>query len=176
MRVVWSRAYVSGKAVTCPSILCISASCRGVSTALKPCMACADVYRCSGAASSTLPDSDDSTDVYQPSCVVNGVGIMAETEPRVLSSAVLTRVFSHLLNRDPHFDFDVVLVPVPPVVQDNLAGWVDDHVDALVAEFAPEDDTVVIAAGGVGVDGDDEEDDSFDASSMDGGDVEGASS
>ena len=64
---------------------------------------------------------------------------------------------SHLLNRDPHFDFDALMVPVPPVVQDNLARWVY-HVDALVAKFAPEDNTVVIVAGEVSADGDDEED------------------
>ena len=55
-------------------------------------------------------------------------------------------VFSHLLNLDPHFDFDTAIAPVPMVIQDNLANWVDDYVDALVAEFAPEDDVVVIAA------------------------------
>ena len=93
-----------------------------------------------------------------------------------LFSMVATRVFSHLLNHDPHFDFDDVLVPLTPVVQDNLAGWVDDHVDALVAEFTPEENTVMIAAEEVGADGDDEEDNSLDTSSTDGGGEEGASS
>ena len=106
---------------------------------------------------------------------MNGVGPMAEVEAHVLSSVALTCVFSHLLNHDPHLDFDIVLVLVPPVVQDNLAGWVDDHMDALVAEFTPEDDTVVIAVGEVGADGDDEEDGSLDTSSVDGGDEEWAS-
>ena len=95
---------------------------------------------------------------------------------RGLLGRVFSRVFSHLLNHDPHFDFDDVLVPMPPVVQDNLAGWVDDHMDALVAEFAPEDDTVMIAAREVGADGHDEEYDSLDASSVNRGDEEGASS
>ena len=94
---------------------------------------------------------------------------------RGLLGHVFLRVFSHLLNCEPHFDFNVVLVPVPPVVQDNLAGWVDDHMDALVAEFTPEENTVMIAAEEVGADGDDEEEDSLDASNVDGGDEEGAS-
>ena len=92
---------------------------------------------------------------------------------RGLLGCAFSRVFSHLLNRDPHFDFDDVLIPVPSVVQDNLAGWVDDHMDALVAEFTPEENTVMIAAEEVGADGDDEEDGGLDASGADGGDEEG---
>ena len=89
-----------------------------------------------------------------------------------------SRVFSHLLNRDPHFDFDALLVPLPPVVQDNLDGWVDDHMDALVAEFALEDDMVMIAVEEAGADGDAEGDGGLDASGEDGdeGGEEGASS
>ena len=102
--------------------------------------------------------------------------VLVAERSRGLLGHVFSRVFNHLLNHDPHFDFDTMLVPVPPVVQDNLAGWVDDHVDALVAEFAPKADTVMIAAKEVGVDGDDEEDDSLDASSADVGEEEGASS
>ena len=41
------------------------------------------------------------------------------------SWGLLGRAFSHvssnLLNRDFHFDFNVVLAPVPTVVSDNLA-------------------------------------------------------
>ena len=95
---------------------------------------------------------------------------------RGLLGRAFSRVFSHLLNCDPHFNFDAVLAPVPSVIQDNLAGWVDDHVDALVAEFAPKDDMVVIATEGDGAAGDDEEDDRHDASTTDGGDEEGAPS
>ena len=83
-------------------------------------------------------------------------------------------IFSHLLNHDPRFDFDAVVAPVPLVIQNNLTGWVDDHVYALVAEFAPEDNTVVIAAEEDGGGSDDEEDGRHDASSADGGDEEGA--
>ena len=63
---------------------------------------------------------------------VKSCELVEERSHGLLGRAFL-RVFGHLLNRDPQFDFDVVLVPVPPVVQDNLAGWVDDHVDTLVA-------------------------------------------
>ena len=93
---------------------------------------------------------------------------------RSLLGCAFSRIFSHLLNHDPHFNFNVVLAPVPSVIQDNLAGWVDDHVDALVAEFALEDDAVVIAAEEAGAGGGDEEDGRHDTSSMDGGDEEGA--
>ena len=54
-----------------------------------------------------------------------------------------------------------------------MAGRVDDHVDALVAEFAPEDDTVVIAVEEDGTGSANEEDGRHDASSTDGGDEEG---
>ena len=101
--------------------------------------------------------------------------LVAERSQGLLGHA-FSRVFSHLLNRDPHFDFDVVLALVPLAIQDNLTGWVDDHVDALVKEFASEDDTVVLAAEEGGVGGDDEEDGSRDTSSADGSDEEGTTS
>ena len=99
--------------------------------------------------------------------------LVAERSHGLLGHA-FSRVFTHLLNRDPHFNFDAVLAPMPLVVQDNLTGWVDDHVDALVEEFAPEDDMVVIVAGEDDASSDDEEDDRHDTSSADGGDEEGA--
>ena len=75
---------------------------------------------------------------------------------------LLGRAFSHVFglptNRDSHFDFNVVLPPVPTVIQDNLARWVDDHVDAMVEEFAPEDDTVVIVDREDGAGSNDKED------------------
>ena len=52
----------------------------------------------------------------------------------------------------------------------------DDHVDALVKELTPKDDTTVLTAKGAGTGGDDEEGGSFNTSSVDGGDEEGASS
>ena len=91
---------------------------------------------------------------------------------------VLT-VFSNLPDSDSHIDFSVVLAPVPAVTQDRLARWVDDHVDALVEVFSPEDDKVVLAAGAGGIGGDDEEngrDDSSSASGADGGHEKGTPS
>ena len=44
--------------------------------------------------------------------VVEGIGPMAEAEARVLSSAALTRVFSHLHLRDPSARLDELLEPV----------------------------------------------------------------
>ena len=71
-----------------------------------------------------------------------------------------SRVFSYLLDRDPHFDFDAAIAPVPIAVRGDLARWVEDNVDALIRAFASDDDGVVVAAneGGVvdepGADGD----------------------
>ena len=71
-----------------------------------------------------------------------------------------SRVFSHLQDRDPHFDFDATIAPVPIAVRGDLARWVEDNVDALVRAFASDDDGVVVGAneGGVvdepGADGD----------------------
>ena len=70
-----------------------------------------------------------------------------------------------------------MLAPVPAATQDKLARWVDDHVDALVKEFASEDDMVMRAAGaGDTGDGDEEggRDDSGNSSGVDEGDEEGA--
>ena len=92
---------------------------------------------------------------------------LVEERSQGLLGHAFSRVFSHLLNLDPHFDFDAVIAPVPEVIQDNLAGWVDDHVDALVAEFAPEDDAVVFAAEEGDADDDDEGDTSDGAGGMD---------
>ena len=44
--------------------------------------------------------------------VVDGLGPMAEAEARVLSSAALTRVFSHLHLRDPNACLDELLETV----------------------------------------------------------------
>ena len=101
---------------------------------------------------------------------------LVEERSRGLLGRVFSRVFSNLLSRDSHFDFNVVLAPVPAATQDRLARWVDDHVDALVEEFAPEDDTVVLAVGVDGIGGDDEgngRDDTGSAGGADGGDEEG---
>ena len=57
-----------------------------------------------------------------------------------------SRVFSYLLGRDPHFDFDAAIAPVPIAVWGDLARWVEDNVDALVRAFASDDDGVVVGA------------------------------
>ena len=56
------------------------------------------------------------------------------------------RVFSHLLNADPNFDFDAAIAPVPTAIRGDLAHWVEDNVDALVRAFTSEDDAVVVVA------------------------------
>ena len=63
-----------------------------------------------------------------------------------------------------------MLAPVPAATQDKLAKWVDGHVDALVKELTPEDDTAVLAAEEPGAGGDDEEDGRHDTSIADGSD------
>ena len=69
-------------------------------------------------------------------------------------------VFSYLQDRDPHFDFDAAIAPVPIAIRGDLAQWVEDNVDALVRAFPSDDDGMVVAAkeGGVvddpGADGD----------------------
>ena len=52
---------------------------------------------------------------------------------------------------DPHFDFDAAIAPVPQAVQDDLAYWVEDNVDALVRAFASDNDGVIVAADEGGV-------------------------
>ena len=44
--------------------------------------------------------------------VMDGIGPLVEREDRTLSSATLTRVFSHLHLRDPDADLDELLEPV----------------------------------------------------------------
>ena len=68
-----------------------------------------------------------------------------------------SHVFSYLLDRDRHFDFDAAIAPMPIAVRGDLARWVEDNMDALVRAFASDDDGVVVDepgadgdAGGVG--------------------------
>ena len=85
-----------------------------------------------------------------------------------------SRVFSHLLDAGPNFDFDATMAPVPMAVLGDLARWVEDHVDALVRAFTSENDGVVVIAdegdvvndgdGGV-ADGDDDSDEDDDDAS-----------
>ena len=57
-----------------------------------------------------------------------------------------SRVFSHLQNTYPNFDFNAAIAPVLEAIRGDLARWVEDNVDALVRAFASEDDAVVVAA------------------------------
>ena len=93
---------------------------------------------------------------------------LIEERSRGLLGRTFSCVFSHLQNLDPHFYFDADIAPMPRVIRDNLLDWVDDHVDALVAEFAPEDDAAVVVVRGGGAD-DDDEDDASDSSGGDRG-------
>ena len=58
--------------------------------------------------------------------VVDGLGPMAEAEARVLSSAALTRVFSHLHLRDPNACLDELLEPVAEDQCEAAAAAVQD--------------------------------------------------
>ena len=99
----------------------------------------------------------------------------------VLLQRAFSCVFSHLLNADPNFDFDAAIAPVPTVVRDDLARWVEDNVDALVRAFTLEDDAVVVVTdegdvvddgdGGVADGGDDADEDDNVASDASAGDA-----
>ena len=67
--------------------------------------------------------------------VVDGVGPMAEAEARILSSAALTRVFSHLHLRDPNTCLDELLEPVAEDQYEAGAAAVQDQVEALLEKF-----------------------------------------
>ena len=62
-----------------------------------------------------------------------------------------SRVLSYLQDRDPHFDFDAAIAPVPVAIRGDLAQWVEDNVDALVRAFASDDDGMIMAANEGGV-------------------------
>ena len=71
---------------------------------------------------------------------------LVDEKSRGLLGLAFSRIFSHLLNTNPDFDFAAAIAPVPEVIRDNLARWVDDNVDALVRAFASDDDAVVVVA------------------------------
>ena len=106
---------------------------------------------------------------------------LVEERGRGLLERAFSRVFSHLLNANPDFDFGAAIAPVPTAVRDDLARWVEDNMDALVRAFTSEDDAVVVAAdegdvvddgvGGVACGGDIADEDDDDASDASAGDV-----
>ena len=69
---------------------------------------------------------------------------LVEERRRGLLARAFPRVFSHLQNIDPLFDFDTAIAPVPEAIRGDLARWVEDNVDALVRAFASDDDRVVV--------------------------------
>ena len=107
---------------------------------------------------------------------------LVEERSRVLLGRAFSLVFSHLQDRDPHFDFDAAIAPVPIAIRGDLAQWVEDNVDTLVRAFTSDDDDVIVAPEGGGVvnehgadDGDgDGGDDASDASDASGGAPEDA--
>ena len=66
---------------------------------------------------------------------MSGVDPMAEEESRVLSSAALTRVFSHLLLRDPTARLDELLEPVGDEHCAAAATAMKGQVEALLKKF-----------------------------------------
>ena len=71
---------------------------------------------------------------------------LVEERSRALLGRAFSRVFSHLQDRDPHYDFAAAIAPVSIAVRGDLARWVEDNVDALVRAFASDDDGVVVGA------------------------------
>ena len=67
--------------------------------------------------------------------VVDGLDPMAEAEARVLSSAALTRVFSHLHLRGPSACLDKLLEPVAEDQCEAAATAVQGQVEALLKKF-----------------------------------------
>ena len=68
---------------------------------------------------------------------------LVEDRSRALLGCAFSRVFSHLQDRDPHFDFDAAIAPVPIAARGDLARWVEDNVDALVRAFVLENVAII---------------------------------
>ena len=95
---------------------------------------------------------------------------LVEERSRALFGRAFSHVFCYLQDRDPHFDFDAAIAPMPIAIRGDLVQWVEDNVDTLVRAFASDDDGVIVAADeggvvdapgtgrGVGGDGDDASD------------------
>ena len=67
--------------------------------------------------------------------VTLGLGPTAEAEAHVLSSAALTRVFTHIYLRDPYIDLDSLLEPVSGELAAVAAEVVKGRAEALLAKF-----------------------------------------
>ena len=64
-----------------------------------------------------------------------GLGPTAEAEARVLSSAALTRVFTHIYLRDPSTDLDSLLEPVSGEGAAAAAEAMKGRAEALLGKF-----------------------------------------
>ena len=71
---------------------------------------------------------------------------LVEERSRGLLGRAFSRIFSHLQNTYPDFYFNAAIALVPKAIRGDLAGWVEDNVDALVRAFSSDDDAVVVAA------------------------------
>ena len=67
--------------------------------------------------------------------VTLGLGPTAEAEARVLSSAVLTRVLTHVYLHDPNVDLDSLLEPASGELTAAAAEAVKGRAEALLAKF-----------------------------------------
>ena len=67
--------------------------------------------------------------------VAIGLGPTAEAEARVLSSAALTRVFTHVYLRGPNVDLDSLLEPASGELAAAAAEAVKGRAEALLAKF-----------------------------------------
>jgi len=67
--------------------------------------------------------------------VALGLGPTAEAEARVLSSAALTRVFTHIYLHDPNVDLDSLLEPVSGDLAAATAEAVKSRAEALLSRF-----------------------------------------
>ncbi|KAE8789214.1 hypothetical protein D1007_36601 [Hordeum vulgare] len=72
--------------------------------------------------------------------VINKVDNALEEECRDLLSLAETRIFIHLLLRDPHFEFAWVMGPVPEESHGNMATTMRGHVCMLIEKFSYNDD------------------------------------
>ena len=68
--------------------------------------------------------------------VLDGIGPMAEAEARVVSSAALTRVFSHLHLRDPNACLDELLEPVAEDQCEAAVAAMQGQVEALLKKLS----------------------------------------
>ena len=57
---------------------------------------------------------------------------LVEERSHSLLGRAFSRVFNHLQDIDPHFDFDTAIALVPEAIRGDLARCVKDNVDALV--------------------------------------------